>query len=292
MRRAVEKGIRRLDRDDLTRDGMLYFGVDIPQKKLNNAVKCYVKKDISNEAPLLLIDTSLFNSGSKGALITDRHVYALNSGDRKPVNEPISGLSMLRVKKTGVISAALYAKGRKLFAFGHRFDANTMRILGRMLTDMQASSDGKTGGPADIIEIAKKYAGRIHDETIFFHPLIPEGMLEKAKAGFAAGMASDEVPLVFIVEGFGSGRSGCLVTNRNIYAELEDTGGGKMIIRKSIADLRNLSFRVEKALMGLVGLKMIFSGHRRILVFQNPKQESIEAVCQMLGEMADVVSGT
>lgn len=76
LRSFTEQYVSQLPNPALaTKGGSLYFLDGIPKTKLQNARSSYANYAPTREAPLLLLDTTVFGSGKKGMLMTDQSVY-------------------------------------------------------------------------------------------------------------------------------------------------------------------------------------------------------------------------
>ena len=106
--------------------------VDIPGEKLFNAGHSYLTDYSSEETPIILIDTTLFGTGKKGALITNTHLYARDPDTNTPVKTNIADLRDIQVKEGHI----LYANGTRLLSLG--LPRETMLAIARLLEDMAA----------------------------------------------------------------------------------------------------------------------------------------------------------
>lgn len=77
-------------------DGQIFFNPNIPNKKLNNAIKSYA--NINNETVLCLIDDTVFGSAKVGLILTDRAIYMKDSIEKNKLFCPLKNIKNVLFK--------------------------------------------------------------------------------------------------------------------------------------------------------------------------------------------------
>ncbi len=96
-----------------------HLAPEIPDKKLVGACEAYARLDFREEAPLLLMDDTVFGSGKRGFVITTRafHFNITNPVDGYSDHRGKLGLEVIREFR--LIGDAIYVNGQKLGSFHH-----------------------------------------------------------------------------------------------------------------------------------------------------------------------------
>jgi hypothetical protein len=104
----------------LIQDSRIYFKYEIPEKKLENAIKKYA--DIPHDSkPLMLIDTALFGSGKEGAVFTEKKLFSKWGLIKKEV--PYNSINSAEL-----IDDYIFINRERFFWIGHVDEPNRLKI--------------------------------------------------------------------------------------------------------------------------------------------------------------------
>ena len=136
-----------------------HLAPDIPDKKLVGACEAYARVDFRDEAPLVLMDDTVFGSGKRGFVITTRALHY-------NLTNPVDGYSDHRgrvgfeaIREFRLIGDAIWVNGQKLGSFHHPpegvvlgLEAFFRQVRGGEEPQAQASAPARAATRAEILE--------------------------------------------------------------------------------------------------------------------------------------------
>lgn len=96
-----------------------HLAPEIPDKKLVGACEAYARLDFREEAPLLLMDDTVFGSGKRGFVITTRAFHFNLTNPVDGFSDHRGRLALDAIAEFRLIGDAIFVNGQKLGSFHH-----------------------------------------------------------------------------------------------------------------------------------------------------------------------------
>ena len=214
----------------------IFIYPDIPENKLNSAIKSY-NADIKSTDVIVIVDDTFLGGCEDGIIITKTHMYFHSANT---VNIPITNPITFTLSKTWT--------GTKIFADNELIgkltitDETVLTILFNSLETMINSL--KTSSPKiknnqstkskptnsnkskKTVNKAQKnndtpleILNNIKDEKIFIAPNIPAKKINNALSSYASSISPEDVLVLIDDTLWGGAKDGCILTTSEIYAK-------------------------------------------------------------------------